>query len=283
MQISLVIPAFNEEATIARVLDRVLVQRESVHEILVCDNNSTDRTRAIVEEYAAVLPITVIDVPNQGTVHARNAGFDAATGDIIARIDADALIEPGWFDAIVAFFAAADADVAAVTGAMVHFDMPRFPLDPFVRHYVDDPDARRRSRPVAFSTVVGSNMAIRREAWVSVRGAVSTAPGIWEDADLAWSLVESGYRTMLVPAMAAQVSGRRLLDSPRAYYRYTTSVITTVRERGRTDLRLAARVHVVLSMVNYFIRYVPARTWNPVEGRHDWRLLRVPREARPRP
>ncbi|WP_305092376.1 glycosyltransferase family A protein [Prescottella sp. R16] len=283
MQISLVIPVFNEEATIARALDRVLVQRDAVHEVLVCDNNSTDRTRAIVEEYAAHLPIRVIDVPVQGTVHARNAGFDAATGEIIARIDADALIEPGWFDAVASFFEAADEDVAAVTGAMIHFDMPRFRFDPFVRYYVDDPAERKRCEPVQFATIVGSNMAIRRKAWMSVRGAVNTAPGIWEDVDLAWALVESGYRTMLSPAMAAQVSGRRLLDPPRAYYRYTRSVVTTVRERGRADLQLAARVHVVLSMVNYFVRYFPARTWDPVERRYDWRLLRLEREARPIP
>ena len=283
MRISLVIPVFNEEATIARVLERVLEQRFAVHEVLVCDNNSTDRTRAIVDGYAARLPIRVIDVPEQGTVHARNAGFDAATGEVIARIDADALIEAGWFEAIADFFGSAAEDIAAVTGSMIHFDMPRLPFDPFTRYYVDDPDERKLGEPVPFSTVVGSNMAIRRKAWLSVRGAVTTAPGIWEDADLGWALAESGYRTMLLPAMAAQVSGRRLLESPRAYYRYTTSVVTTARERGRKDLRFAAWAHVVLSMVNYAIRYVPARVWNPVERRYDWRQLRVERDARPLP
>ncbi|MDP1718993.1 MAG: glycosyltransferase [bacterium] len=94
MTISFIIPARNEEAYIGKTIEHILKQpAELVKEIIVVDNNSTDRT----SEVAAAYPKTkVLKETIPGTNRTRQRGVDAATGDIIAFIDADNWLAPDW-------------------------------------------------------------------------------------------------------------------------------------------------------------------------------------------
>ena len=91
MKISVIIPAFNEERLIGETLRRVkaataaFAQREWVTEIIVCDNNSTDRTTELSRAEGAA----VVFEPVNQIARARNAGAAAATGDWLVFIDAD--------------------------------------------------------------------------------------------------------------------------------------------------------------------------------------------------
>lgn len=85
-KVSVIIPTMNEEQSIGLVIDEVksaLGTRE--HEILVVDTNSKDRTREIAASKGAV----VVDEPRRGYGRAYKTGFEKATGDIIATLDAD--------------------------------------------------------------------------------------------------------------------------------------------------------------------------------------------------
>ncbi len=85
--ISLIIPAYNEEDYLPACLDAVMANLAGkVHEIIVVDNNSTDRTRDVVERYPAV---TYLFEPEKGITRARQSGYRASTGDILAFVDAD--------------------------------------------------------------------------------------------------------------------------------------------------------------------------------------------------
>ncbi|KKQ24439.1 MAG: Glycosyl transferase, partial [Candidatus Roizmanbacteria bacterium GW2011_GWC2_37_13] len=86
MKVSVIIPVFNEEKYIKSCLDSLISQEEKPDEIIVIDNNSTDRTIDIVKKYPQV---KVINEKKQGIAYARNAGFNAATGDILVKCDAD--------------------------------------------------------------------------------------------------------------------------------------------------------------------------------------------------
>ena len=110
MKISVVVPAYNEEAVIERCLNALVNQIVPVDEILVVDNNSTDRTAEIAEKYREY-GVRVIRETVQGLIPARNRGFDEATGDILGRIDADTVVEPDWSQRLAEAFA--DPDVAA--------------------------------------------------------------------------------------------------------------------------------------------------------------------------
>ena len=88
MNISVVIPAFNSEKTIARALDSVYCQEVPVHEVIVVDDGSADSTLDILHaQYPDV--ILIRHGQNKGPGAARNAGIETATGDWIAFLDAD--------------------------------------------------------------------------------------------------------------------------------------------------------------------------------------------------
>lgn len=84
--VSVVIPAMNEEGSIGAVIDDVKKALASrPFEVLVVDTNSKDRTREIAREKGAV----VIEEPRRGYGRAYKTGFEKASGEFIATLDAD--------------------------------------------------------------------------------------------------------------------------------------------------------------------------------------------------
>ena len=84
---SIIIPAFNAAATLARAVESVRTQSWPAHEIIVVDDGSTDSTVEIARQYGDA--VRLIQQPNSGVSVARNAGAAAATGDWLAFLDAD--------------------------------------------------------------------------------------------------------------------------------------------------------------------------------------------------
>jgi glycosyltransferase involved in cell wall biosynthesis len=125
LTISFVVPAYNEEALIASCLYAILAETSRVGcraEIIVVDNNSTDRTRQIA---AAIPGVVIVDEPQRGLVQARRAGCLAARGRLIANIDADTMIPPGWLDTVLAVFAKCP-DLAALRARLKRPDCHKF-------------------------------------------------------------------------------------------------------------------------------------------------------------
>ncbi len=91
MKLSIIVPAFNEEkllpATLAaiRAASTVVTEAGWGWELIVCDNNSTDRTA----EVARAAGVTVVFEPINQIARARNTGAAAATGDWLVFVDAD--------------------------------------------------------------------------------------------------------------------------------------------------------------------------------------------------
>lgn len=87
---SVVIPAYNAAATLARALDSVLAQRWPAHEVIVVDDGSADATAEVAAGFGA--RVKCVRQANAGPSAARNQGVQAATGEWIAFLDAD-----DWF------------------------------------------------------------------------------------------------------------------------------------------------------------------------------------------
>jgi glycosyltransferase involved in cell wall biosynthesis len=118
MNISVVIPAFNEEAFLPLLLESLKKQTFTLpYEVIVVDNNSTDKTAEIARKFGA----RVIFEKNPGYAYACNAGFAAASGKIIARADADYVQPKDWLEKIWNTFEK-DTKLAAVGG-------PIYPLE----------------------------------------------------------------------------------------------------------------------------------------------------------
>jgi len=92
---SVVIPAYNAEPFLERTLRSALRQTHSNLEVIVVDDGSTDKTRAIAEAVAATDDrVRIISVPNGGVAKARNIGIAEANGEFVAFLDADDLWHP---------------------------------------------------------------------------------------------------------------------------------------------------------------------------------------------
>ncbi len=103
MKISIIVPAFNEEKLIANTLQNLravispFTRRNWQAELIVCDNNSTDRTAELAREAGAV----VVFEPVNQIGRARNRGASAATGDWLIFVDADSLPSVELFEDVM--------------------------------------------------------------------------------------------------------------------------------------------------------------------------------------
>ena len=97
--LSVIVVTFNERELVERSLPPLVAQLEEGDELIVADNRSTDGTVAAVRRVAPAA--TVIDMPsNDGYMAAANAAAARARGDLLLTLDADAVVEPGFCEAI---------------------------------------------------------------------------------------------------------------------------------------------------------------------------------------
>ena len=97
---SVIVPAYNTEAYIARCLDSLVNQDipERNYEILITDDGSTDKTGAICDTYAAKYPfIHVTHTSNHGVSHARNTALEKCRGEYVMFCDSDDFVSPQMF------------------------------------------------------------------------------------------------------------------------------------------------------------------------------------------
>jgi len=120
MKVSVVIPVHNEEASIEAAIELLKAQTHTDLEIIVVDNNSTDRTN----ERASATGVKVLLEKRKGTQWARECGRKAAQGEIIATMDADCLPDADWVEKAVRHFSL--PEVVAVGGPYYYYDASAF-------------------------------------------------------------------------------------------------------------------------------------------------------------
>lgn len=114
--VSVVIPAYNEEAHILKTLSSLSYTRSKYTvEIIVVDNNSSDNTRQLIERAGAIY----VFESKQGVKHARNRGLQTSKGKYILNADADSIYPPQWVDSMVN--ALTDTHVGCVYGKFAFF------------------------------------------------------------------------------------------------------------------------------------------------------------------
>ena len=103
MKLSVIIPVFNTEDTLARCLDSVIGQQIAGMEIVLVDDGSTDNSPNICSIYAKEhANISLLHQPNKGLSEARNAGLRIARGDYVTFVDSDDDLPPGTYRALMA-------------------------------------------------------------------------------------------------------------------------------------------------------------------------------------
>lgn len=223
MKISVVVPAFNEEKNILSCLRAIYSQRRLPEEVIVVDNNSTDNTSALVHKNFPA--VRVVLEREQGIAAARDAGFRVATGDVVARTDADSLAPPCWIAEIERFFTEHPGVVAA-SGPIRFIEFP-WSIGSFFE----------TSLYLLFcrfffgkNVLVGPNMAVRRGAWERIVPCRSN--NYHEDVDLALhlskvGLVGTGWSINTVS------SARRIFSTPHRFFvEYPKILLKTFRDHA---------------------------------------------------
>jgi glycosyltransferase involved in cell wall biosynthesis len=101
MDVTVILCTFNRCASLAQALNSVAVSKmpESIGwEVLVVDNNSTDQTRAVVEDFCRKYPgrFRYLFEPQPGKSYALNSALRTTLGDVLAFMDDDVVVEPTW-------------------------------------------------------------------------------------------------------------------------------------------------------------------------------------------
>ncbi|GLU48257.1 glycosyl transferase [Nocardiopsis ansamitocini] len=257
----MIVPAFNEEAVIGRCLEALLDQVVPADEIVVVDNNSTDRTALIAGGYAD-RGVRVVHEPRQGLVPARDRGFDEATGDILGRVDADTLVEPDWVLRLTEAFA--DPGVSAVTGPSWFYDAPMHRAGLAAQRLL----CHRVNRMLSGHPMLwGSNMALTRECWQELRAHACPGPDLFEDLDLAIHLHRLGRRVHYADRLRAPVSARRLAGSLGGLRRYLRTWHRTYALHDQHRAAAGARVFTATGLVLLFPPVaLLLRAYTPYEG-----------------
>ncbi len=193
MVLSFVIPAYNEEHYLADCIAAILQQTRNlstVTEIIVVNNASTDRTREVALRYPQV---RLVDEPRKGLTHARQAGFLASTGSLIANVDADSRLTPGWVHRVLSTFAQ-QPNLAALSGPLLYYDLQPsqrrlvhiFYLTAWLTYITN------RYLLRVGSMVQGGNFVVSRKALERIGGFNLAISFYGEDTDIARRLHEVG-------------------------------------------------------------------------------------------
>jgi hypothetical protein len=186
--VSFVVPVRNGAAHLADVLTAIAAQADGrPMEILVVEDGSEDGSLALLRELQARYALRIIRGPRAGAAAAVNAGIRCATFPLIAQIDQDVVLDPGWTARLVA--ALDDPGVAAAQG-----------------RYVTDPEASLCARVMGLDLeqryaalgrhvdhVCTGNTIYRAEALRAV-GLLDETLGYGYDNDVSYRLVRAGYR-----------------------------------------------------------------------------------------
>lgn len=200
VKISVVIPAYNEESFLSRLLTSISCQTYRPYEIIVVNNNSSDNTKKIARSFRGV---RVITEKNRGYAYACNKGFGMAKGDIVARADADYVLPKNWLQKIHKAFQK-DKELIAIGG-------PLYPLEsawweniiyfPALPIWMNILKALHRG-------FLFPNMAVRKYAYRACDG-FDTNLKFGEDTDFCMRLVKIG-KVKLQTNLYVYTSTRRL-------------------------------------------------------------------------
>ena len=193
MKLSFIIPAYNEEKYLGKCLESILrEENEKNHEteIIVVNNASTDGTRKVAEAFRGV---NIVDEPRKGLVQARQSGFMASNGDLIANVDADTILTPGWIEKVFDEFLK-DEKLVALSGPFVYYDLSDmgnfwvklFFYFGFAGNLIGQKIFKRGS------ILQGGNFVLRRTALEKIGGYNLKLQFYGEDTDMAMRISKVG-------------------------------------------------------------------------------------------
>ncbi|MCD5347522.1 glycosyltransferase family A protein [Agromyces sp. H3Y2-19a] len=224
--ISVVIPSLDDAEFLAACLRAISAQTRAADEVIVVDNGSTDDTAAVARAAGA----RVLVEPHRGIWPATATGFDAARGEILARLDADSVPAPDWLAEIERRMSARDRPTVVTNGgtfygrtALVRWIARNI----YIGGYFTVIGALLGHPPI-----FGSNYAMRADAWRRLRHLVHRdRADVHDDLDLAWWM-QPGMTVVRDRGLAVEVSARPF-DSAAGLWRRVRMAFHTMSVESR--------------------------------------------------
>ncbi|BAT55244.1 putative glycosyl transferase [Nostoc sp. NIES-3756] len=229
LDFTVVIPTYNGAKRLPELLDRLRnqVNTEKISwEIIVVDNNSTDNTAQVVQQYQEnwqfPYPLKYQFEPNQGAAYARKKGVEVALGELIGFLDDDNYPILTWIAAAYAF--AQKYPQAGAYGSQIHPDWEVEPPDNFQRISPFLAITERGNKPLFYDPrkkllPPSAGLVIRREAWSEsvpeqpiLTGRVTGNMLTGEDLEMLCYIQKSGWEVWYNPEMEIyhKIPGSRL-------------------------------------------------------------------------
>lgn len=214
MKVSLIVPAYNEEKFIGKLLDSLLLQSLLPDEIIICDNGSNDRTVDVINTYSHRLPIKLVRQPLKGIARALQTAFEASSGDLILRTDADTILPKNWIKNITSHYMS-DSNLDVVFGSYYGFDGPLF-------HRL----IMRLAVPLSllyfplfrgFTFIPGANFSIRRQSLLKIDGWNPLDSTIPEDQLMSQKISKYRLKFHRFSDCKNYTSTRRFVADPREF------------------------------------------------------------------
>lgn len=204
MKTSIIVPAYNEAKNIARTLKSLRNQTHQDREIVVIDNNSTDKTNQIAQKYAD----KVILEKKQGYVYAVRRGAQAATGELITFCDADSIYPEKWLAKAVSKFT---KNVVVVYGGCYSIDDNKL-----ISFLIAIGFAKFLifSKILGLDNTCGYNFIMRKSAYDQAGGYDAAYQKMSPDVELGQRLKKVG-QLKLVPSLIVGTSTRRFKKGER--------------------------------------------------------------------
>lgn len=222
VSISVVIPSLNDAEFLRVCLDALARQSRPADEIVVVDNGSVDATAAVATQAGA----RVITEPRRGIFPATAAGFDAATGDILARLDTDSIPPADWLEQIERTLLQAPMP-AAVTGTAHFYGGNRLVNWVGERLYLGLYFGSM-GWLIGHPPVFGSNFAMHRELWdLTGDRAHRSRADVHDDLDLSIHFPR-GTTVIFDKQLRVGVSARPLMTLPALARRIRMAISTLV-------------------------------------------------------
>jgi peptidoglycan-N-acetylglucosamine deacetylase len=193
--VSIIIPAFNEEAVIVETVRAALASSYEKLEVIVIDDGSVDRTAELVKSNFGRDPrVRLLLQPNRGKPGALNHGLKEASGEIIVSIDADTIVDPEAVPRLVRHFA--DPKVGAVAGNVKVMNRNRWLTRWQALEYITSQNLEKRAFDLlnCIPVVPGAAGAWRADL-LRASGGFS-GDTVAEDTDLTLTIRRNGWKIL---------------------------------------------------------------------------------------
>lgn len=270
MKVSVIIPFYNAQDSIAFCLEALADQNDPPDEIILVDNRSSDKSSEIASNFKQKRPdlnFKLVEEPTPGPSAARNRGIKEANGAVIAFTDSDCVPDRNWLTEVQDAFT--NSEIGAVAGKIIGFK-PEAIIDRF--HAMFTMQGLSQSQVFSEFTLVRggfptANLAIRQDVLKHIGGFNESMKIYSEDYDLCARIYEAGFSILYSPEAIVYHKHRNTLkETWKQNFGFGTGHAALLRKHFKRMLIID------LPRYGYKTSDLPIRAWIDLAGA-DKKLL----------